>query len=401
MNFKSLLRNEQLLTIFHNVLTDESTKNKTSDISKNGETYWYNQYSLLIIMDIVIKYQIIINDKEYDNYFLEGLEDIAYNFLSHKELILNGNKLLTNLVSKKLNLEITSNENKKIILKYIYEKYIVHGYCFHSFPSVFKKEVEENGLTKEIDIKELNDLKKIKYIFANHNYENIISKDLKARSKAIYITDSPAMAYYYAFRSPEYLAELTSLSNYYKNVKDYDYNAFYEKKYKKCRENLIKICDHINMTTKEKNTVLKTFDKRWNKLDMSNSIPCIAFINRSDLAKDSLPNIEEIINSVDKIDINILVAKITDSRYKIIRRYSDINSLDLKVITMPSYREIKNKGFILKTKEKLTKEVEQIEELPNYKFAYSTGSANVVALLGLLLITLGLTLSIIIKVIGG
>ena len=39
---------------------NETTKNKVSNASINGESYSYNRYSLLITMDIVIKYKIII-----------------------------------------------------------------------------------------------------------------------------------------------------------------------------------------------------------------------------------------------------------------------------------------------------------------------------------------------------
>ena len=405
MNFKPLLKNEQLLAILHKVLTNENTKNKISKVSINGESYAYNQYSLLIIMDIVIKYQIIINDEMYHQEFLNELERFIYNYKSHQELVLKGNELLINLVSKKLNINVDTTENKKEILKHIYSKYIVNGYCFHSFPSAFKKLVNEEGLNQKVDYRELEDLKKINYIFNNHNYKSIISKNLKARSQPICITDSPAMAYYYAFRSPEYLAEITSLSKYYKNVKSYDSNAFYEKNYEKCEENLISLCNHVKMTEKEKNTILKTFTKRWNKLNMSNSTPCIAFIKRNNLAKDSYSNIQEIIDSVDKIDLNILVSKITDSKYQIIRKYSDISPLDLMVVTMPSYREIKNNKFINDQKKKTKTCSNEIENakinLLNYKSAYSYGNVNILALLGLLLITLGLTLSIIIKIIGG
>ena len=253
-----------------------------------------------------------------------------------------------------------------------------------------KKKTEEVGLTQDIDIKELNDLKKIDYIFSNHNYKNIISRDLKEKSRAIYITDSPAMAYYYAFRSPEYMAEITSLSKYYNYLKDYNKDAFYLKDYHKCKSNLASLCQHVNMTTKEETTILKTFDKRWKALNLSESLPCIAFIKRSDLAKNYLSNIDDIINSVDTIDLNILVSKITDSKYPIIKRYSNINSLDLTVITMPSYREIRNNKFIIKDKPKtvaapITREAYQEEKVKkegfnfNYKNAFSYGNANVVA----------------------
>ena len=412
MNFKTLLKNEHLLSILHNVLMNETTKNKVSNASINGESYSYNRYSLLITMDIVIKYKIIINDETYNNYFLNKLDTITSNYNNHEDLIIKGNYLLIDLVSNKLNVTTTKAEDKKEILKYIYDKYIVNGYCFHSFPSIFKEKTEEVGLTQDIDIKELNDLKKIDYIFSNHNYKNIISRDLKEKSRAIYITDSPAMAYYYAFRSPEYMAEITSLSKYYNYLKDYNKDAFYLKDYHKCKSNLASLCSHVNMTTKEETTILKTFDKRWQTLNLSESLPCIAFIKRSDLAKNYLSNIDDIINSVDTIDLNILVSKITDSKYPIIKRYSNINSLDLTVITMPSYREIRNNKFIIKDKPKtvvepITREAYQEEKVKkegfnfNYKNAFSYGNANVVALTGLLLITLGMTLTIIINVLGG
>ena len=407
MKFKLLLKSPQLLSILHNVLMNETTKNKTFNIIDNEE-YTYNQYSLLIVMDIVIKYQIIISDAEYHNIFLDKLANITSNYNNHKDLIIKGNSLLIDLVSKKLNITTTESQDKKQILKYIYDKYIVDGYCFHSFPSKFKKEVEENGLIGNIDIKEKNDLKKINYIFKHHNYNNIISRDLNAKSKAIYITDSPAMAYYYAIRSPEYLAELTSLSKYYKNIKLYDKNAFYEKDYYKCKSNLVSLCKHLNMTVKEENTILKTFDKRWYSLKLSESMPCIAFIKRKELAKDSLPNIEEIYESVDEMPLEILVSKIIDSKYPVIRRYSNINSLNLTIITMPSYKEIKSNSFISKDKPKavlttVTRKDYQEEKRFNFnfKYAYSYGNANVVALTGLLMISLGATITIILKVLGG
>lgn len=412
MKFNLLLKNPRLLSILHNVLMNESTISKTFNVI-DKEEYTYNQYSLLIVMDIVIKYQIIINDEIYHNIFLDKLEAITTSYQSHQDLVIKGNKILIDLASIKAKLPLTSKENKKQVLKFIYDKYIVEGYCFHSFPYDLKKTVEENGLTLDIDIKEINDLKKINYIFSNHNYNNIISKNLNAKSKAIYITDSPAMAYFYAFRSPEYMAELTSLSKYYNYIKEYDRNAFYEKDYVVCKANLVSLCKHLNMSEKEENTVIKTFNKRWNNLKLSESIPCIAFIKRNELAKDTLPDIEEILENVDKMSLEILVSKIIDSKYPVIRRYSNVNSHYLTVITMPSYKEIKNNKFIIRDKPKVMLSTERVKEDYqeekvkkegfnfNYKNAFSYGNINVVALTGLLLITLGMTLTIIINVLGG
>ena len=62
MSFKNLFTNQNLLTILHNVLENSYSKNKVSKVSLNGESYQYNQYSLLIIMDFIIKYKIIVKE---------------------------------------------------------------------------------------------------------------------------------------------------------------------------------------------------------------------------------------------------------------------------------------------------------------------------------------------------
>ena len=407
MNIKSLLKNEHLLTILHNVLENETTKNKISNVSINGEVYEYNRYSLLIIMDFIIKYKIVIESDVYNDELLKDLEMISYTYLNHQDLVLSLNNLLIKYISKVLNITNIDNiSNQKQILMYLYDEYIVNGYCFHSFPSHFKEYIEENGLDQAFDYKQLNYLKKINYIFNNHNYKNIISKKLNSKTNAIYITDSPAMAYYYAFRSPYYLAEVTSISSYYKNIPSYDKEAFYRKDYNACKTNLTNLCNHTNMTEKEKDTVLKSFNKLWENLNMSNSFPCIAFIKRKDLAKNSLSNIDEIINSIGKVELVYLISKITDSKYSIIRRFSPIDSINLNIITMPSYREIKNNKFLSKEKPKAVvkikkEEVIVPEEKINFKYTYSYGNASVLALTGLLLITLGMTITIIINVLGG
>ena len=80
MNIKSLLNNKKLLTILHNVLENETTKNKISNVSINGELYEYNRYSLLIIMDFIIKYKIVIDSDIYNNELLNELEKISNTY---------------------------------------------------------------------------------------------------------------------------------------------------------------------------------------------------------------------------------------------------------------------------------------------------------------------------------
>ena len=67
-------------------LENETTKNKISNVSINGEIYEYNRYSLLIIMDFIIKYKIVIDSDTYNNELLNDLEVISNTYTNHQDL---------------------------------------------------------------------------------------------------------------------------------------------------------------------------------------------------------------------------------------------------------------------------------------------------------------------------
>mgnify|MGYP004538344099 CR=1 FL=1 len=394
-----IFRLPEILNLLHDTLEDERTINKVSVFSPNGEKYGYNQYSLMIIMDFLIKYSIVIKDTKNLSYCMEELKKMVYSYNDHKELVLWSNELLGELIRLKLNLiDKTSNENKRKILSYLYEEYIVNGYMFHSFPSAFKELVEENGIDAKDYSYPVFYMKKLYYIFKNHKYDEMIPEYLLGGINSISITDSPAMAYYYAFRSPQYFCNLVATSKYYKDNASYDYEAYYRKDMESCRNNLLFLAKHLNMTDKEKDTVITAFEKQWNLLDASNSLPEIAFISRKDVGKNSLDDIDEIIKKSRYEDLVVSIARITDSRYSHIRRYTSLLPLSFTVKTFPSYREIKTNKFIVKKKE----EVVEKKEVPVIvsKKSESYGYASIFSLLGLLFISLGCTLIIIFRYYG-
>lgn len=394
-----IFRLPEILNLLHDTLEDERTINKVSVFSPNGEKYGYNQYSLMIIMDFLIKYSIVIKDTKNLSYCMEELKKMVYSYNDHKELVLWSNELLGELIRLKLNLiDKTSNENKRKILSYLYEKYIVNGYMFHSFPSAFKELVEENGIDAKDYSYPVFYMKKLYYIFKNHKYDEMIPEYLLGGINSISITDSPAMAYYYAFRSPQYFCNLVATSKYYKDNASYDYEAYYRKDMESCRNNLLFLAKHLNMTDKEKDTVITSFEKQWNLLDASNSLPEIAFISRKDVGKNSLDDIDEIIKKSRYEDLVVSIARITDSRYSHIRRYTSLLPLSFTVKTFPSYREIKTNKFIVKKKEEVVEKKEVPVIVPKKSESY--GYASIFSLLGLLFISLGCTLIIIFRYYG-
>lgn len=395
-----IFKRADVLAILHKTLEDEKSLYKVSVFSPNGEKYGYNQYSLMIIMDFLIKYNIIIKDLVNFPYCIEELRKITSCYSDHKELVIWCNSLLGELIRVKLKLtDKTSYENKRKILVYLYEKYIVNGYMFHSFPSTFKDLVEEKGLDPKDYIYPVFYMKKLYYIFKNHKYDDMIPKYLLEQITSIAMTDSPAMAYYYAFRSPQYFCELTATSKYYKDKKEYDKEAYYRKDKEACKNNLVLLAKHLNMTDKEEETVLTAFEKQWDILDASNSLPQIAFISRKEVGKDKLNDIDDILHKARVEDLVIGIARITDSRYAHVKRYSALLPLTFTVKTFPSYREVKNNKFIEK---KETVKEEKQENLTDYSSRYekSYGYASIFSMLGLLFISLGCTLIIILRYYG-
>lgn len=389
----------EVLNLLHDTLESSKTINKVSVFSPNGEKYGYNQYSLMIVMDFLIKYCIVIKDTNNFLYCMDELKKMIYSYNDHKELVLWSNELLGELIRLKLNLtDKTSSDNKRKILSYLYEEYIVNGYMFHSFPSAFKELVEEKGIDAKDYSYPVFYMKKLYYIFKNHKYNDMIPKYLLDGITSISITDSPAMAYYYAFRSPQYFCNLVATSKYYKDNVSYDYEAYYRKDMDACRNNLLLLAKHLNMTDKEKDTVVTAFSKQWNLLDASNSLPEIAFISRKDVGKDSLDDIDEIIKKSKYEDLVVSIARITDSKYSHIRRYSPLFPLSFTVKTFPSYKEIKENRFIVKEKEEVVEKKEVPVIVPKRSVSY--GYATIISLLGLLFISLGCTLFIIFRYYG-
>lgn len=394
-----IFKSPEVLNILHEVLEDKKSINKVSVFSPNGEKYGYNQYSLMIIMDFLIKYNIVIKDMNNFAFCIEELKKMIYSYNDHKELVLWSNELLGELIRLKLNLiDKISSDNKRKILVYLYDNYIVNGYMFHSFPSTFKELVEEKGLDANDYSYPIFYMKKLYYMFKNHKYTDMIPEYLLEQITSISITDSPAMAYYYAFRSPQYFCNLVATSKYYKDDSEYDYEAYYRKDMEACQNNLLLLAKHLNMTDKEKETLMTAFKKQWDLLDASNALPEIAFISRKDVGKDSLDDIDEIIRKSKYEELVVSIARITDSKYSHVKRYSPLFPLSFTIKTFPSYREIKANKFIVKEKEEKKEEDKLLIVTPKKSESY--GYTSIFTLFGLLFISLGCTLIIIFRYYG-
>ncbi len=404
--FEKRLKDPEVLTLLSQVLNHKETMEKVSSVSLHGEKNLYNFYAMLILLDAIIKYQIIVGEDSFFPIYLRKLDILSTTFQSHKELVVGINSILGEVVRQQIGLpDLLSYPNKKAVLERVYDRYIVNGYCFHSFPSHFKKEVEFNGIDPKNYQYPIAPMKQISYIFKNHHYPNFITKNLEEKVPALYITDSPLMACYYAFSSPSYFSNMTATSSYMKS-KEYDRFAYYRKDYKACQQNLKTISSHVGLSNQEEEIVLTSFDQQWKALDIEKATPCIAFIQRNEIGRDHLKDYAQILSDAAHEDFVISLSKITDSRYPEDRRFTAILPLNFTVEEMPTYQQI-DKGRL---QEERKKEIPTMIEQPiqkeepslhkTYQKVNNHGYADVIALFGMLSITVGLTMILIFRYFG-
>lgn len=401
---EKILKRTDVKDFLHEVVNDIRFTSKKSQFSPNGELHIYNQYSLLEVMDSIIKFSIIIDDEAYFEDYIQQLRRMLKRIDNHKELVYGVNKVIGQIVMRILNLEdMESLENKKQILAYIYDKYVVNGYYFYSFVSSMKYKIEVSGidpLTMEIP---LNKLKQINYIFKNHKCSDILGIDFTENVNFL-VTDSPGLAYYNALCFPKYLSDIC-MSNPYMKSDGYNKEAFYTKNYNSCRENVIKFCKMKDFSLDEGQIIIQTLTSEWNRLDLYNSKPCIAFIKKSYFGKNYLSEYRKILKSCENKDIVLSISEIMESKVISEKRYTPFTKEQIDIKVMPSYQEIfeePEEEIFKQEAPQLILNENNIEDLkdeicPNYldKAVNEYGSATFLGLIGLLMIALGSTLLII------
>lgn len=402
----TIFKKDSVKKFFNDLVNGIVYKKKDIPYTISDEKMDVTYYAILMGLDAIIKYEIIIEKEDFFDSYLQEVQLLLRKVDNHNELKTGINKLIVNYCQKLLNLKnITTYENKEIILKHVYNKYIVNGYFYHSFPSIFLDEVNSNGLAVSNYNYEINSVKEVNKIFEKYNIKNVFSKDLNAESPFLNLTDSPFMASYYAYHCPYFLNELAV--DLLPKDNNYEIDAFFLKDYKKCRKNLSFYLRKSDILLNDNLKILDFFDKEWNLFKVENLKPVVCFIKRSVVGNNSLNDFNQIMDNIDENDLIVNINKILETRFNDETVKKDISRLSYEIISLPTLEEL---GFNLQKEEIVENsfvEDEQIEvltedksdnlndNLVNYDFANNYGNTTIVALIGVLLITIGVTVMII------
>lgn len=326
------------------------------------------EYNLLMGLDALFKYSVIINDLTYFQEYLDQLRKILKKVQNHNDVLNGISRILVHACKQKLGLKsITSYQNKTLIASYVYDRYIVNGYLFHSFPSVYLEEVEEEGImSKNCSIEVFQK------ILDKYNGKLTVSKDIS-------ITDSPFMAFFYAYHSPYFMNEISSFSS--------GSNAFFEKNYFECITNVMNFSKSLGITSSDRNQLISSFNEAWDKYYIDDSFPVVAMIKRSDYGRNALRDYPSLCEKLKEKDVATVVSSILDSRFNRDYLEHSISSLSLHVLRLPTLEDLKIKRV---RKGNVKEENKSSNELVN-----QYGNVTIIALLGVLFITMGVTITII------
>lgn len=378
--FYDVFKRSNVAKFFKDITNGEIYKEKSIPTTIGNEVICNTYYSFLVGIDAIIKYVIIINDLTWFDEYLKEVQLLLRKVSSHNEIKIGINKLIINYTKLKLGYkELKTNEDKEEVIRYIYKNYIVDGYYFHSFPSVFIDDVRINGLRANNYNYELDSLREIEKVFEKYKKNNVFSKELENMNK-VNLTDSPFMACYYAYNSPGFLKEL-SLGLVDKNDKCV-LDSFFMKNYKLSRKNLVHYIKKVDMFNSDANKIIDIFDREWDLFNINESFPVLALIKRRVFNDNYIDDIDKIIDDGINGDLVESINKILSISNNQKSINEDVLVTDIEIVYLPTLNEL---GYGIDLSSKKQKQDEKTKEFVN-----NFGSSSIMALCGLMLVEIGL-----------
>ena len=375
-----ILQREDVKNIISEIKNNEKYYMKTS---AESDMYYADDIALYIFYEALLKYYIIFDNTDNIGEYIYDVDLLFRKIDIIEEIRFGISKLIVKFSNKYLNLE---EENRDLVVSFVFGNYITNGYLIHGFSSTYKDDIVNNGFKPSEYFNYYNDFIKLNDIFKKHGEDNFIDKDFI--NKDIFFTDDIINSCIYSINSPMYFCNLLTNNNIVKD-KEIDY---YKNNYDKCIDDFNKVINELKFDEEEKEFSLDLINKEWELLHKNDKNISLLLVRRELFDIDNI-DIDSIING--DLDINEAVDSILNFRYKNVSFNKNINSNDLEVINFDIIdRDVKEEKVEEKKEEIIEKHEEKIEVKDTY------GMISPLLLLGSLLISLGVIVSII-NILGG
>ena len=361
-------------------LLDKVAKNPSYNDKKKKDSINYEKFSGLeqtffLLFDALFKYQLIIGEEEYLPDYVHHLDLLWHKIDNFHDISDGVSKILVKFCAKKLGYKNKVEENRREILEYIYQKYIVEGYFYHGVSDCYVPVIQQQG-------------------FQPQKYENLYPKfakiqeeyspflrDMDFRHEYVSFTDDFVIACYYATYSPIYFSHFLCPPT----SKKAELNSYAKRDYMGCFRGLKRMlkAKEVNEETSQK--IEDICNEEWKLLRQNESKPTIMLVKRSYFDKNKIQGILEILTD-KKTDIGILAGQIMDYKYDNLSWKEYIPASEIDFITIP-YSD-----FVVEHEEE---KVEVILPTVHPNTSSEDGKVSFLVLLGSVFILLGVVISII------
>ena len=157
--------------MIHDLETNPKYNDKSIHQYSNYGVNIKSNLALYIFYDAIYKYKVVIDDVYLFEEYVEQIDKIYRKMEDFDEIIIGIHKILCNFVGILLDIhDMQLEENKKTILSYIYQKYIVDGYYIHGFSTVYEDYICKYGFSSENYRNIYPDMELIDSVFKKQSY---------------------------------------------------------------------------------------------------------------------------------------------------------------------------------------------------------------------------------------
>lgn len=345
--------------------------------------YVSNELALYIFYDALYLYKIILDDSSLFDEYMEQLEKL-YRKLNNFDQIIEGiHQLIGKMVCTKLDIvEIESYESRKKVITYVYKHFITNGYFIHGFNTSYWDTIIENGFVPEQYENYYEDFQKINTIFEKYNISSIIDKDFLR--KDVSFTDDFILGCYFSNYAPMYFSSFLENEEHFGKrnrkdgylIDDYSLSIYGLKRFMTL--NLFDMDDQ--------RFILDLVKRQWDLLHRKDKEISLLMVKR-----DRISHHRFLLDDYLRDEGNLyeVVDRILNSKFLHIPVSEEISTDDIQLINLCSYYE--------KKEEEITPEEDfyQLREKEvNQDFFNVYGNASIFLLLGSLLITCGVLITI-------
>ncbi len=368
------------------VISNSIYSKKKNSVYDSYEVFVDSSQALFTFFDAIYKFAIIIEDEAYFSEYIMQVRKVIKKFENFNDINEGINKIIGKICALKLGLSDREDViARKYIVKYVYDKYIVSGYVFHGFPSIYKDDICKYGLVPDNYHHMYDKFIEINKIFERHGFYNVLGKDFKV--KGIYFTDSFILGCFYAFSAPMYFYRLLCCNSF--DISNYDDKAYLNNDYFASFNNLSLLMRKAKLTEAEKKFVIKTCFEEWKLIKNSTDVSILA-IKRSSVGLNYLKNIDDILAKTSFCDLGNSIGKIFSYCDNEILVTEKISSNDINIISLNNYKELKS------IRDMRLNDIKNRQEAYNSdKIINAYGKVSILMILGSLLITLGVIATIV------